>query len=59
MDNLLDSKNLKKYLLVDTNKEPHNATLSVVQLTEHEASVKNFAFKINKSPKKYIKASEQ
>lgn len=45
---------LKKYILINTLLESCYAYLSCGFLTEQEANIKNRAFLMNKSNKKYI-----
>lgn len=55
MDNLLNSEDLESYFLINLKEKPCYAIEKSVKLTEHEASVKNYALRLNKSDKKYIK----
>ena len=58
MHNIFNNQKLEKYFLVDTNLKPCYAILSSSKLTEHEVSVKNFALRMNRSTKRYIKVTE-
>ena len=58
MNNIFNNQKLEKYFLVDTSQNPCYAILSSSKLTEHEVSINNFAFRMNRSTKKYIKVTE-
>lgn len=57
MDNLLNNHTLEKYFLIDLEAKPCYAIQKSVKLSEHEASVKNYSFRLNKSNKKYVKVT--
>ena len=48
-----DNTKLEKYILYIKNKKQGNA----VELTEYEAAQKNYAFRINRTDKRYVKQS--
>lgn len=50
----IDNTKIYKYILIDTLKKPCYSFISSVNLTEHEAKTKNYAFGMNKVNKKYI-----
>ena len=58
MNNIFNNQKLEKYFLVDTNQRPCYAILSSSKLTEYEVSVKNYALRMNRSTKRYIKVTE-
>ena len=49
-----DKTKTSKYILIDTTARPCYAKIHSAQLSEYEANVKNRAFKMNKTNKKYI-----
>ena len=58
MNNIFNNQKLEKYFLVDTTQRPCYAILSSSKLTEYEVSVKNYALRLNRSTKRYIKVTE-
>lgn len=52
--NIFNNQKLEKYILIDTTEKPCYARIRTSFMTEHEASTKNRAFKINRANKKYI-----
>ena len=48
-----DNIKLEKYILYTKNKKQG----SVVELTRHEAAQKNYAFRMNRTDKRYVKQS--
>ena len=49
-----DTSKLQKYILIKTDEKPCYARIRTSFMTEHEASTKNRAYKINRANKKYI-----
>lgn len=59
MNSIYDKSPLCLYVLIDENLRPSYAKIGrSVTLTENEALIKNRAFLMNRSSKKYIKESE-
>ena len=50
-----DNTTLNKYYLVDISLRPSYAILQSVELTEREARIKNYALRLHRTTKFYIK----
>lgn len=49
-----DTGKLQKYILIKTDEKPCYARITTAFMTQHEVSIKNRAFKMNRVDKKYI-----
>ena len=49
-----DTTKLRKYILINPRLKSSYAKIGSAQLTEHEACLKNKAFRMNKVDKEYI-----
>lgn len=55
---ITDHTPLNKYYLVDISLRPSYARLKSVELTERETKIKNYALRLNRTTKLYIKKEE-
>ena len=55
---ITDNTSIDKYYLVDISLRPSYARLKSVELTEREAKIKNYALRLNRTTKFYIKKKE-
>jgi hypothetical protein len=55
---ITDNTKLDKYYLVDGNLRPNYAILKSVELTEMEARMKNYALRLHRKSKFYIKQKD-
>ena len=54
----INNEPLEKYILIDTTLIPSYSKVKSVKLTQEEALIKNFAYGMNQSKYRYVKASE-
>tara|TARA_Y100000361_G_scaffold32651_1_gene27367 strand:- start:226 stop:405 length:180 start_codon:yes stop_codon:yes gene_type:complete len=54
----INNEPLEKYILIDTTLRPSYSKVKSVKLTQEEALIKNFAYGMNRSKYRYVKASE-
>lgn len=50
----IDNSPTQKYILLDKNLKPSYSKIQSTYLTEKEAQIKNFAFKMNRANKQYV-----
>lgn len=54
----INNESVEKYVLIDPNQRSNYAYQGYGYLTRTEAQSKNYAYRINRSKYKYIKASD-
>lgn len=54
----INNELLEKYILIDATLRSSYAKVKSVKMTQEEALIKNFAYGMNRSKYRYVKASE-
>jgi len=54
----INSEPLEKYILIDKSQRPSYAKVKSSKLSKEEVLIKNFAYGMNRSKYRYVKASE-
>lgn len=54
----INNEPLERYILIDKSQKPSYAKVKSAKLSKEEVLIKNFAYGMNRSKYRYVKASE-